>query len=179
MWGAFFCICEFFCVCVFTPYSHSALMWSLPDVLCGGVVWPLVKAPRPSPLFSSFNILQPILKNPFFCFFFPSSHLVSFTSLSSHSLLHSLPHSFFSNSSGVFPSSTGWSWSFLIAHRERLGFSRLSLYSPNPYQQRNKKLENAIVLITENHNITHTHTHIFDIVLALFTDIKASFLSPL
>lgn len=88
------------CGCSPPPHPYSALAWSLPDVLCSGVVWPLVEAP--SPLSLSLSLLP---SNPFsislllFVLLPPCSHPTLSSAVPHYQV--SLPPSF--NPSSVIP----------------------------------------------------------------------------
>lgn len=71
------------CWCVFS----SAIAWSLPGILSGAVVWPLVEAPRPSPLLSFLDLPLIYFQTLFFCLFLPQ-----FPLLVSPNFSPSLPH---------------------------------------------------------------------------------------
>jgi len=115
----------FICGCVLSFYSHSSLLWSLPDVHGGRKVWPLLEAQVPSALFSSLNDLFSALLS-FVCSFSRNSIIPVLLPLSvshydvsastlpwNHSLFLFLPQPFPNHSSGVSPpplAGPGHSW---------------------------------------------------------------------
>lgn len=143
-----------------------------PSLFCCGVInsrrvlwwscfWPLIEAPSPlsSPFFPLLSPLTHFLPPSFclFSFYYPVSPLflpLPIVTKSFSSSLQTLTPDPSSIAPEVFP---GKSRPFLTAHRECLGFTRLSalkLVSPFPYSWRQMLLKS--VLVIENHKIKYT-----------------------